>query len=184
MGILSEYTGGIGGWGTMISRCAWCGEIVSEYETDSEGRCTIPIFDCVEGHRCPCEDDELEDFEGMAVSLNSGGWSSCDMKEIQSEYGFSDEEIEQLKTEMEKLESAVTANKYVLVEIYNQGFDWQETFFDDRESAINALCEAESSVTDYEELTGNKNTLYYGECSCVDGEWISGENLSVVDVKI
>ena len=82
MGNLSEYTGGNGGWGTMISRCEWCGEIVSEYETDSEGHCTVPIFDDSENHRCPCEDEELEEtlelglidglLEGLRLGLSDG----------------------------------------------------------------------------------------------------------------
>lgn len=50
--ILSEYTGGNGGWGTMISRCADCGEVVSEYECDLDGIPTGEIFDVWANHVC------------------------------------------------------------------------------------------------------------------------------------
>ena len=50
--LLSEYTGGASGWGTMISRCADCGEIVCEYECDEDGIPTISVFDNTESHQC------------------------------------------------------------------------------------------------------------------------------------
>jgi len=54
-GTLSYYTGGIHGWGTMISKCDTCGEIVAEYECDEEGRPTEAIFDECDTHRCEDE---------------------------------------------------------------------------------------------------------------------------------
>ena len=54
--ILSYYTGGVNGWGTMIMKCATCGEIVAEYECDDMGVPTEPIFDNIDTHIC--EEDE------------------------------------------------------------------------------------------------------------------------------
>lgn len=48
----SEYTGGIHGWGTMIRRCADCGETVSEWECDEDGVPTKAIFDYEDEHEC------------------------------------------------------------------------------------------------------------------------------------
>lgn len=55
--LLSEYTGGNSGWGTMISRCADCGEIVSEYACDLDGIPTEAIFDIWADHICPDNED-------------------------------------------------------------------------------------------------------------------------------
>lgn len=55
--ILSEYTGGITGWGTIVSRCAECGEVVLEQECDEVGIPTKTIWDTTEEHVCP---DEVE----------------------------------------------------------------------------------------------------------------------------
>lgn len=58
---LSEYTGGSKGWGTMICRCACCGEIVSEYLCDEDGIPTDALYDESEEHIC---EDEMRDEEG------------------------------------------------------------------------------------------------------------------------
>ena len=55
---LSEYTGGNAGWGTMVSRCAICGEVVAEYNCDEQGLPTTAIFDDCESHQCKIDDDE------------------------------------------------------------------------------------------------------------------------------
>jgi hypothetical protein len=57
MTTLSSYTGGNSGWGTMISKCATCGEIVAEYYCDEDGRPTEPIFDNTEKHVCELEEE-------------------------------------------------------------------------------------------------------------------------------
>jgi predicted RNA-binding Zn-ribbon protein involved in translation (DUF1610 family) len=49
---LSQYTGGNSGYGTMISRCSICGEIVAEYECDENGIPTDAIFDNTDTHMC------------------------------------------------------------------------------------------------------------------------------------
>lgn len=54
---LSHYTGGIHGWGTMVSECALCGEVVSEYTCDEDGFPMDAIFDDEETHRCPSEEE-------------------------------------------------------------------------------------------------------------------------------
>ena len=48
----SRYTGGNNGWGTMEISCAFCGEIIAEYECDEDGLPTEPIFDISENHIC------------------------------------------------------------------------------------------------------------------------------------
>lgn len=48
----SEYTGGKDGWGHMITRCAFCGEIVAEYECDENGIPTTCVFDFADKHIC------------------------------------------------------------------------------------------------------------------------------------
>ena len=48
----SEYTGGIHGWGTMLCKCANCGEIVAEYECDENGRPIKAIFNHEDEHEC------------------------------------------------------------------------------------------------------------------------------------
>ena len=53
MTVLSHYTGGANGWGTLVSVCADCGEIVAEYECDENGVPTVAIFDDSDTHTCP-----------------------------------------------------------------------------------------------------------------------------------
>lgn len=53
-----NYTGGSNKWGTMIRRCDFCGEIISEYECDEDGGIINTIFDD-DNHIC--EDDYYED---------------------------------------------------------------------------------------------------------------------------
>lgn len=50
--MLSEYTGVSKGWGTMITRCSVCGEVIAEYECDENGIPTKPIFDYTDSHVC------------------------------------------------------------------------------------------------------------------------------------
>ena len=54
----SEYTGGVHGWGDMISKCTSCGEIVSRYECDENGIPVKAVFDHTESHECDYGDDE------------------------------------------------------------------------------------------------------------------------------
>ena len=56
MSLLAEYTGGSNGWGTLIYKCSFCGEIVAEYTTDDNGNPMIELFDDSETH--VCGDDE------------------------------------------------------------------------------------------------------------------------------
>lgn len=55
---MSEYTGGNNGWGTMIYRCPFCGEIVAEYNCDEDGVPTDRIFDNADSHKCPDENED------------------------------------------------------------------------------------------------------------------------------
>lgn len=57
--MLSQYTGGINGWGTMICRCPDCGEIIAEFECDEQGRIVQAVFDDSDSHEC--EDREGEE---------------------------------------------------------------------------------------------------------------------------
>ena len=56
MTTLSEYTGGKSGWGTMVSRCSICGEIVAEYECDEDGIPRVALYDNTGSHECDLED--------------------------------------------------------------------------------------------------------------------------------
>ena len=51
--IKSHYTGGNSGWGTLVSECTNCGEIVAEYECDALGIPVKVIFDQSDTHQCP-----------------------------------------------------------------------------------------------------------------------------------
>jgi hypothetical protein len=56
--MLSHYTGGVHGWGTMVTECEHCHEIVAEYECDDVGRPIRAIFDRSEEHVCDIPDDD------------------------------------------------------------------------------------------------------------------------------
>ena len=49
---ISEYTGGVSGWGDMIYRCSECGEIIARYECDKDGIPIKCIFDNEKEHIC------------------------------------------------------------------------------------------------------------------------------------
>ncbi len=59
MAYLSQYTGGTKGWGTMITRCPDCGEVVAEYNCDDKGIPTDTIFDNCDEHIC--EERSIDD---------------------------------------------------------------------------------------------------------------------------
>jgi len=54
--MLSHYTGGNNGWGTMVSECEVCHEIVAEYRCNELGIPVEKIFDNSESHECDEED--------------------------------------------------------------------------------------------------------------------------------
>ena len=60
---LSHYTGGSNGWGTLVSCCAECGEVVLEQECDKDGIPTNVIWDTTEDHVCPEEQEGAENEE-------------------------------------------------------------------------------------------------------------------------
>ena len=55
MPLLAEYIGGSEGWGKLIYKCSFCGEVVAEFETYDDGRPSACIFDVSESHVCEAE---------------------------------------------------------------------------------------------------------------------------------
>ena len=155
----SEYTGGIAGWGTMISHCSWCGQVVSEYETDEEGRCTVPIFDDSEGHRCPDEEEEEEKMKKVisgklyntVTAKRLGYWSSGHQR---GDFFYSEETLYKTKSGAYFLHGTGGANSQYGKWIGNSGGPGEEIRpYTEREAR--EWCEENLSADEYISIWGD-----------------------------